>query len=239
VVGLGDFYDYGQRIKMLMALVTLVLVIACSNVAMLIIARNAARQRDFSLRMALGATRGTLLRQLLVESGILVALGAMTGWLFALNATHALANWAQLDMSLAPDWKALLFTSTVSVIAAVVFALAPMRTATNAPVTSALRTSAAATHQSKHGANTVLAVQIALCFTLLTSAGLLLRTLLNYEHTNLGMQTQGLLVFGITPQKQTTNEARIRFYRTLLERMRAARRRSGHLRRQPLGQRME
>ncbi len=221
VVGLGDFYDYGQRIKMLMALVTLVLVIACSNVAMLIIARNAARQRDFSLRMALGATRGTLLRQLLVESGILVALGSMAGWLFALIATHALANWAQLDMSLAPDWKALLFTSAVSVIAALVFALAPMRTATNAPVTSALRTSTATAHQSGHGANTVLAVQIALCFTLLTSAGLLLRTLLNYEHTNLGMQTQGLLVFGITPQKQTTNEARFGFYRTLLERMRA------------------
>jgi predicted permease len=56
---------------------------------------------------------------------------------------------------------------------------------------------------------------------LLTAAGLLLRTLLNYEHTNLGMQTQGLLVFGITPQKESTDEARFRFYRTLLERMRA------------------
>jgi predicted permease len=220
MVGLGDFNDYGARIKMLMALVTLVLVIACSNVAMLIIARNAARQRDFSLRMALGAARGTLLRQLLVESGVLVTLGAMTGWLFALNATHALAKWAQLDMSLAPDWKALLFTSAVSVIAALVFALAPMRTATNAPVTSALRASAATAHQTGRGGNSVLAVQIALCFTLLASAGLLLRTLLNYERTNLGMQTQGLLVFGITPQKETTDEARLRFYRTLLERMR-------------------
>jgi len=221
VVGLGDFYDYGQRIKMLMALVTLVLVIACINVAMLIIARNAARQRDFSLRMALGAARGTLLRQLLVESGILVALGSIAGWLFALNATHALANWAQLDLSLAPDWKVLLFASAVSVIAALVFAVAPMRTATNAPVTSALRTSAATNDQTRRGGNTVLAVQIALCFTLLTSAGLLLRTLLNYERTNLGMQAQGLLVFGITPQKETTNEAKFRFYRTLLERMRA------------------
>jgi predicted permease len=67
----------------------------------------------------------------------------------------------------------------------------------------------------------VLAGQIALCFILLTAAGLLLRTLLNYEHTNLGMRTQGLLVFGITPQKQTTDEARFRFYRTLLERMRS------------------
>lgn len=221
LVGLGDFYEYGQRIKILMALVTLVLVIACSNVAMLIVARNAARQREFSLRMALGAGRHTLLRQLLVESGLLVVLGAVAGWLFALSATRALAAWAQLETSLAPDWKVLLFTGTVSVIAALVFALAPMRSATNAPVTAALRTSAATSHQSKRGGNTVLMVQIALCFTLLTAAGLLLRTLLNYEHTNLGMQTRGLLVYGITPQKQTTDAAKLQFYRTLLQRMRA------------------
>jgi predicted permease len=221
VVGLGDFNEYGQRIRILMALVTLVLVIACSNVAMLIVARNAARQPEFSLRMALGAGRQTLLRQLLVESGILVVLGSVAGWLFALGATRALARWGQLEMSLAPDWKVLLFSSAVSVIAALVFALAPMRMATNAPVTSALRTSAATTDQRKHGGSTVLAVQIALCFTLLTAAGLLLRTLLNYEHTNLGMQTRGLLVFGITPQKESTDEARFRFYQTLLERMRA------------------
>jgi predicted permease len=221
VVGLGDFNEYGQRIKMLMALVTLVLVIACSNVAMLIVARNAVRQRDFSLRMALGAGRRTLLRQLLVESGILVLLGSLSGWFFAVSATRALASWADLEMSLAPDWKVLLFTGAVSAIAALVFALAPMRAATNAPVTSALRTAPATTHQSKRWGSTVLVVQIALCFTLLTTSGLLFRTLLNYEHTNLGMQTQGLLVFGITPQKETTDEARFRFYRTLLERMRS------------------
>ena len=221
VVGLGDFNEHGLRVRMLMALVTLVLVIACSNVAMLIVARNAARQRDFSLRIALGAGRRTLLRQLLVESGILVVLGSAAGWLFALSATRALATWAELETSLAPDWKVLMFTGTVSVIAALVFALAPMGTATNAPVTGALRTSAATSPLNKRGGSAVLAVQIALCFTLLTAAGLLSRTLLNYEHTTLGMQTQGLLVFGITPQKETTDEARFRFYRSLLERLRA------------------
>ena len=221
MMGLGDFNEYGQRIRIMMALVTLVLVIACSNVAMLIVARNAARQREFSLRMALGAARHTLLRQLLAESGILVVLGAMAGWLFALAATRALATWAELEMSLGPDWKVLLFTGTVSVIAALVFALAPMRSATNAPVTFALRTWAVTGHRSKRGGSTVLTVQVALCFTLLTAAGLLLRTLLNYEHTNLGMQTRGLLVFGITPQKEITDATRLRFYQTLLQRMRA------------------
>jgi predicted permease len=220
-VGLGDFNEYGQRIRIMMALVTLVLVIACSNVAMLIVARNAARQREFSLRMALGAGRRTLLRQLLAESGILVVLGSMAGWLFALSATRTLATWAQLEVSLAPDWKVLLFSSMVSITAALLFALAPMRSATNAPLTAALRTSAATSHHSQRGGSTVLTVQVALCFTLLTAAGLLLRTLLNYEHTNLGMQTRGLLVFGITPQKETTDATKLRFYHALLEKMRA------------------
>jgi predicted permease len=221
VVGLGDFNEYGQRIRIMMVLVTLVLVIACSNVAMLIVARNAARQREFSLRMALGAGRRTLLRQLLAESGILVVLGSMAGWLFALSATRKLATWAQLEVSLAPDWKVLLFSSMVSITAALLFALAPMRSATNAPLTAALRTSAATSHHSQRGGSTVLTVQVALCFTLLTAAGLLLRTLLNYEHTNLGMQTRGLLVFGITPQKETTDATKLRFYHALLEKMRA------------------
>jgi predicted permease len=217
IQGLGD--NYGQPIRVLMALVTLVLVIACSNVAMLIVARNAARQRDFSVRMALGAGRATLLRQLLVESGLLVIAGASFGWLFALSATRALAAWFQLEMSLAPDRLVLLFTSLVSILAAVIFALVPMRSATNAPVAGGLRTSAQTSQRNRRGGNLALAVQVALCFTLLTAAGLLLRTLLNYERTNLGMQADELLVFGITPQNLSGDDARFRFYRTLLDRM--------------------
>ena len=216
--GLGDFYD--QPIRILMALVTLVLVIACSNVAMLLVARNAARQRDFSLRMALGAGRAALLRQLLVESGLLVIAGASLGWLFALGATRALAAWFQLETSLAPDRLVLLFTSIISVLAAVIFALAPMRSATGAPVAGALRTSTQTSQRNQRGGNAALALQVALCFTLLTASGLLLRTLVNYENTNLGMKTDGVLVFGISPQNITAKDAQFRFYRTLLERMR-------------------
>jgi hypothetical protein len=116
IQGLGD--NDREPITILMALVTLVLIIACSNVAMLIVARNASRQRDFSLRMALGAGRGTLLRQLLAESGLLVIAGAALGWLFALGATRELAAWSGLEVSLAPDRTVLLFTGVVSVLAA-------------------------------------------------------------------------------------------------------------------------
>jgi predicted permease len=219
IQGLDD--SYNQPVSILMGLVLLVLLIACSNVAMLIIARNAARQRDFNLRMALGAQRSTLLRQLLTESTFLVLAGALLGWLFALGATRALAAWSQLDVNLVPDRTVLLFTAAVSILAALVFGLAPMRSATNAPLSVALRASVSTSYQTRRGGTAVLACQIALCFTLLTTASLLLRTLLNYERTNLGMRTEGLLVFGVTPQRLATSDARFAFYSTLLDRMRA------------------
>jgi len=125
-----------------------------------------------------------------------------------------------LEVNLKPDRTILLFACIVSVLAALVFALAPLRTATNAPVTAALRATAATSYQRKRRGSAVLVVQVALCFTLLTAAGLLLRTLLQYEHTNLGMRTQGLLVFGITPQGTADSKARLTFYRELLDRMR-------------------
>jgi predicted permease len=219
IQGLGD--NHGEAYELLMALVTLVLAIACGNVAMLIVARNKARQRDFSLRMALGAQRGTLLRQLLIESCLLVVSGTVLGWLFALSAARALAAWSQLEVNLAPDRTILLFSVTVSVLAALIFSLAPLRTATNAPVIAALRATAATSYQRNRGGAAVLVLQVAMCFTLMTAAGLLLRTLLNYEQTNLGMKSQGLLVFGITPQAPTTSEAKFAFYRALLDRLRA------------------
>jgi predicted permease len=218
IQGLGD-YDR-EPMLILMALVTLVLLIACSNVAMLIVSRNAARQRDFSLRMALGARRGTLLRQLLAESSLLVLCGSLLGWLFAVSGARALATWSDLHINLAPDATILLFTCTVSVAAALLFGLAPLRTATNAPVNSALRATSATSYQKRSGGSAVLALQVALCFTLLTCAGLLLRTLLNYQSTNLGMRSEGLLVFGVTPQNVPNNNARLIFYRALLDRVR-------------------
>jgi predicted permease len=219
IQGLGD--NYRAPVLILMALVTLVLLIACSNVAMLIIARNASRRREFGVRMALGARRSTLLRQLLVESGLLVIFGAVLGLLFAVVATRALAAWSQLEVSLTPDSTVLLFSGAVSALAALLFSLAPLRAATNAPVTLAVRTSVGASYSARRSGNAILVLQVALCFTLLTAAGLLLRTLVNYERTNLGMRTNGLLVFGVTPQQAKTSEAKFAFYRTLLERMRS------------------
>ena len=111
-------YDqmYGNPLRILMAMVGLVLLIAFANVAMLLAARNAARQREFSVRQALGAGRGELFRQLLTESLILVTAGGALAWAFAIMAARLLANWAQIESSLAPDSTVLLFTMGVLVV---------------------------------------------------------------------------------------------------------------------------
>src|SRR5262249_15379638 len=94
--------QYFKPLRILMAMVGFVLLIALSNVGMLLMARNTTRQREFSLRLALGAGRRTLLRHLLAEALLLVSVGGGLAWFFALNATRALGAWAQIESSLAP-----------------------------------------------------------------------------------------------------------------------------------------
>src|SRR6202030_4188921 len=100
-----------------------VVVIACSNVAMLLVARNSARQREFSLRSALGAARIRIFRQLLTEGLLLVAAGGIAGWLLALWASDGLARWARLDVGLSPDRSVLFFSVLISLGTALVFGL--------------------------------------------------------------------------------------------------------------------
>jgi len=121
--------SYQQPLTILMTMVGVVLMIACGNVSMLIAARNAARQREFSLRTALGGSRARLFRQLVTESLALVGAGTVCGWLFAIASTRALAAWSSLDVSLAPDGGVLAFTLALSVVASLMFGLAPLVTA--------------------------------------------------------------------------------------------------------------
>ena len=197
-------YDkqYGKPLRMLMAMVGLVLLIALTNVVMLLMARNAARQREFSVRQALGAGRGELLRQLLAESLILVTAGGALAWGFAEMATRLLGRWAQIESSLAPDRTVLLFTLGVLVIAALLFGLAPLRVALAGGAELALKTSAATSNTDAGKSRTgriIVALQMALCVVLLVGGGLLIRTLRNLENTPLGMQVEGLVVFGVKP----------------------------------------
>ncbi len=223
IAGLREAYETPLRI--LLAMVGLVLLIACGNVAMLLAARNTARQREFSIRMAVGGGRADLFRQLLTESLLLVAGGAAWGWLFAIVATRALSAWSELNLSLAPDRSVLLFALAVSLLIALIFGLAPLRSAVRTPVGLSLKSASAAASGDPRrmlGQKVVIAAQISLCFTLLIGAGLLVRTLRSLEHVQLGIRTSGLLVFGISPQQRTPSDAEaIRFHEALLERLRA------------------
>jgi len=219
--GIGGYNEqYREPLRILMGLVALVLLIACTNVAMMVQARNTVRQREFSLRLAIGARRTAIFRQLLLESLLLVAAGAALGWLFALSATHMLATWSGIETGLSPDRSVLLFTLLVSALAALVFGLVPLWSAMRAPVAGVLRATSSNTTTSRSrvlGGRIVLAGQMAVCMVLLMAAGLLLRTLRNYAAQNLGIETGGLLVFSVTPQGQADTHL---FYRSLLDRLR-------------------
>jgi predicted permease len=213
---------YAKPLRVLMGLVGLVLLIALTNVVMLLMARNATRQREFSLRLALGAGRGTLLRLLLMESLLLVTAGGALAWAFAVAATRILGQWAQIESSLAPDRTVLLFTLGALVLAGVLFALAPMRVAFAGKAELALRTSAATSNSNAGNSRTgrfLVTLQLAMCVVLLVGGGLLIRTMRNLENTPLGMKVDGLVVFGVSPRIPSVPEGRI-FYVNLINKLR-------------------
>jgi predicted permease len=213
-----------QPIRILMAMVGLVLIIACGNVALLLVARNSTRLREFSVRMALGAGRSRLFRQMLTESLLLVGAGAALGWLLAIGGSNALAAWSEMEVPFSLDSTVLFFTLALCVVCAIVFGLAPLRSAVNIPVGLTLKTSNATAHRSQKSSwagKLVVGLQMALCLILLVGAGLLVRSLRNYEIFPLGLRTDGLLVFGTSPLTTHSDAEKARFYQDLLARLRA------------------
>jgi len=218
--GIGGYNEtYRTPVGILMGLVALVLLIACTNVAMMVQARNTVREHEFSLRMAVGAGQGSIFRQLWCESLLLVGTGAMLAWLFAVSATRLLAAWSGIETGLNPDTTVLLFTLAISVFAALTFSLVPLWSAVRAPVAGVLRSTSSNATAARHrmlAGRVVLSTQIAICLVLLMAASLLLRTLRNYATQSLGMDAESLLVFGVTPQGSIDGHV---FYRRLLDRV--------------------
>jgi len=197
--------QFSQPLQALMAIVALVLLIACANVANLLLARAAARRKEFAVRLALGASRFRLVRQSLTENLLLVTLGGLLGLVFARWGGTFLTNFfatgqRRLFVNLSLDYRVLLFTAGVALLTGLLFGLAPALQASRIDPNHALKDGASASTRvrSRFGKSLVVA-QVALSLPLLVGAGLFLRTLHNLRNVDAGFRPEGVLTMRVQP----------------------------------------
>jgi predicted permease len=214
----------------LMGIATGVLLIACANVANLLLARGAARRREMAVRLALGATRRRLVQQLLVESVMLALSGGVAGVALAgIGAPLVLSFFVDPDLpmpiSTTPDWRILAFTFAISSVTGILFGLAPAVQATRPDVGPALKQSAGGVLGGGHARvrKALVASQVAVALLLLIGAGLFLRTLDNLFKVDVGFDTDRLISFTVNPSLNGYSEERGKqFAKSLLERLHAS-----------------
>ncbi|MBL8203179.1 MAG: ABC transporter permease [Blastocatellia bacterium] len=195
---------YAPSLYLLLGVVGMVLLIACANVANLLLSRASARQKEISVRLALGASRWRLIRQLLTESVLLSLVGGVLGVVFALwikDGLLAVGDWGPKALEPKLDWRVLGFTMALSLLTGIIFGLAPAWRATRVDLTPTLkdsgRGSSAATRSLLSRGLVVL--QVALSLLLVVGAGLFVRTLLNLQQVEPGFNAKNLLLFNIQP----------------------------------------
>jgi predicted permease len=189
-----------------MTVVTLVLLIACLNVANLLLARGTARRQEVAVRLSLGASRWRLVRQLLTESLLLAGAGGLIGLLLAKVGAQILVKMVSSDaqgiaLRLDPDWRILAFTVGVSLATGLLFGLVPALQGTRRELLHGLKESPSSWTGGgrKRGAKVLVGVQVAVSLVLLVGCGLFLRTLYNLKGTELGYDPSGLVVVRVDP----------------------------------------
>jgi predicted permease len=215
--GLSDLRrQFSLSLRILMAVVGVVLLIACANVANLLLARAAARQREFAVRLAIGAGRTRLLRQLLTESVLLASLGGVAGVLLAWWGSRLLLWLASgsaepLPLDVTPNLRILGFTLLASLLSAVIFGAAPALRAARIEPNATLKGgkgAAQAASQSPLGKLLVVA-QVALSLLLLVGAGLFVRTLINLQNVPTGFNQQNVMLFKVDPATTGYKDAQL------------------------------
>ena len=219
--------SYTPTIYGLFIVVTLVLLIACANVANLLLARAALRRAEISVRLSIGAGRWRVVRQLLTESVLLSMLGGAVGVVLAFWSKSALPALTDKDTGILPNGvdlrlncRVLVFTLAVSMLTGVLFGLAPAWRATSHDLTTALKQSRRTTGAVSRLSKGLIVAQVALSLLLLVGAGLFIRTLYNLQRVNLGFNQENLLLFRLQPQENGYKDERlVQFYQQLLERL--------------------
>ena len=198
--------QFSKPLLALMAIVGLVLLIACSNLANLLIARASARQKEIAVRLALGAGRWRLVRQLLAESILLSTLGGVLGLMLAVWIDHLLISLQPPDvlgitLSTSPDLSVLVFTLVVSLATGVLFGLVPALQSTRPELASTLKDEAGSVAGGASAGlrKSLVVAQVALSLLLLVGAGLFIQSLNNLKETNAGFDTKNLVAFQVEP----------------------------------------
>jgi predicted permease len=208
----GARTQYSNPLYVLMFAVGIILLIACANVAGLILARAATRQKEMAVRLALGAGRARVVRQLLTESAMLSVLGGALGILFAYWGAHAIISFVSsnqtrpLGFAMGVDARVLGFTIAVSLLTGILFGIAPTFRSTRINLTPALKEGEGSFASSGRVGgkwfsigNALVVTQVALAIVVLVGAGLLMRTLQNLRSIDTGFDSHNILIFAIDP----------------------------------------
>ena len=216
--------NYSKPLQMLMAIVGMILLIACANVGSLLLSRAAARKAEISLRMALGATRRRIVRQLLTESMLLAAIGGVCGVLLAQWGVTVLVNLVARDAPLdtRPDAGVLAFTIGVSIVAGLLFGLVPAVQASKTNLSSAMKEK----QRMRTGflrlnlSSLMVVMQVGLSMVLLTGAGLFGRSLIKLQEEKVGFDRSNVLLVGIDSRLAGYKPAELpALYQQVMERL--------------------
>ncbi len=197
---------FKKPIYVLLALTGFVILLACANIANLLLARGSQRRREMSVRLAMGAGRARIVRQLLTESLLLAALGGAGGLALSYLGRNVLPNlltnaWEHNYISTPFDWGIFAFTAAVTLITGILFGLAPAWMASRAEISSTLKETAQSSTRRRSGLSgkSIVAFQIALSTLLVVGAGLFTRTLFALNSVDVGFDADHLLLFEIAP----------------------------------------
>lgn len=216
-------YDHRRSLLILMGIVTLVLLQACVNLSGLLLARAAARQREISIRLAIGAGRGRLVRQFLTESLVLAAMGGALGlvaatW-FSTLLVSMFTSGSTLALAVAPDGRVLAFTAAVSLVACLVSGLAPAVQAVRVDANPALKEVRA--HGSGRLGRVLVVAQLAISMVLIVGAALFVGTLVRLYAVDRGFDSNGVLIVTLRSSRPYTEERGKAVKQALIERLRA------------------